>query len=362
MRILHIVTNMDRGGLETMIMNYYRHMDRDKIQFDFLVHRYTQAAYDQEIVSLGGKIFRLPRLNPLDPRYLYQLDRFFGEHREYRIVHCHLDCMSGIPLKAAKKHGIPVRIAHSHNSNQTKDWKYPIKLLCKQRIAPYATMLFACGKKAGDWMFPGKPCTVMPNAIDARKFRYDKETAAAVREKLGVKDALVVGHVGQFRPQKNHLFLLEAFGRLTQIHDNSILLLAGDGPGREAAEEKAEALGLRSKVMFLGNRPDIPELMQAMDVFVFPSKFEGLSVAAIEAQAAGLPCVVSDGVPAETIITDDVQQIPLTASADVWAESILKCSGHIRQDNYDRVAAAGFDIVAGAKWLKEIYSDAIRRN
>ena len=151
-RILYVVTYMGRGGLETMLMNYYRQIDRNEVQFDFLVHRDFEADYDKEILKLGGKIYHLPRLNPWDYRYLKKLDEFFQQHKEYKIVHSHLDCMAGIPLKYAKKNGIPVRIAHAHSKSQDKDFKYPLKLWMKRMIPRYATKLFACGEEAGEWM------------------------------------------------------------------------------------------------------------------------------------------------------------------------------------------------------------------
>lgn len=353
LRVLHVVTNMDRGGLETLIMNYYRRMNRDRIQFDFLVHRDIPADYDAEILSLGGRIYRLPRLNPFSPGYLRQLDRFFSEHREYRIVHCHLDCMAGIPLKAAKKHGVPVRIAHSHNSNQTKDWKYPIKLVCKRRIAAHATALFACSEAAGRWMFGGRDFLVMNNAIDAAAYTYQPQIREEVRRELGLDaEALVVGHVGQFRPQKNHRFLLDVFAKLPP---SARLLLVGDGMLRSELERQAKALGVFDRVIFAGVRADVNRLLQAMDVFVFPSLFEGLSVATVEAQTAGLPCLISDKVSLECKKTDLIDQLSLDEGIEAWARRVLKLSSRPRYNTHDQICTAGFDIHTNAAWLQEYY-------
>ena len=208
-RILHVVTYMGRGGLETMIMNYYRHIDRSKVQFDFLVHRDFRADYDDEIEALGGRIFRLPRLVPWSRSYLKALEQFFRKHPEYKIVHVHQDCLSSVILKVAQNCGVPVRIAHSHNSNQDKNLKYPIKLFYKQFIPTYATHLFACGKDAGDWMFGGVSYQILNNAIDTRQYTYDINTRQQMRSRLEINDTtFVVGHVGRFHPQKNHSFLL----------------------------------------------------------------------------------------------------------------------------------------------------------
>lgn len=352
-RILHVVTNMCRGGLETMIMNYYRHVDRSLVQFDFLVHRDFESDYDAEILALGGRIHHLPRLNPFSPAYLRALDAFFAGHPEYRVVHCHLDCMAGIPLSSAKKHGVPVRIGHAHNSNQSKDLKYPLKLFYKHSIAKNATTLFACSEAAGQWMFSGAPFRVINNAVDAAHFRYDPRTRSAVRLEFGLADdAPVIGHVGRFMHQKNHAFLLESFARLPE---QARLLLVGDGELRAAAEAQARELGIADRVIFAGIRTDVDRMLQAMDVFVMPSHYEGLPVTIVEAQCAGLPCLISDGVPIECKKTDLVSQLPLDAGADAWAKAALAAIREPRLSPLDEIRAAGFDIAESAAWLTEFY-------
>lgn len=352
-RILHIVTYMGRGGLETMLMNYYRAIDRAKVQFDFLTHRDFRADYDDEIEALGGKIYRLPNLNPFSRSYLGALDRFFREHPEYRIVHSHLDCMSAIPLKAAKKHGVPVRIGHAHNSNQPRDAKYLLKLFYKRMIAGQATQLFACSEEAGRWMFGNADFRVLNNAIDAGKYAFDADIRSTVRRELGLPaDALVVGHVGRFDPQKNHRFLVEIFEKMPE---DARLLLVGDGVLRPDVEQQAEALGIRDRILFTGVRTDVDRLLQAMDVFLMPSLFEGLPVSIVEAQAAGLPCLISDKVPIECKKTELVTQIPLDASPAEWAEAVLSAAEAPRGDTLSRIREAGFDIRANAEWLQNYY-------
>lgn len=228
-RILHVVTYMGRGGLETMLMNYYRHIDRSKVQFDFLVHRDFEADYDQEILSLGGRIYHLPRLNPFSIHYHKELNLFFKNHPEYQIVHVHQDCMSSIALKAAHRNHVPVRIAHSHNANQDKNIKYLIKRYFMRSIPQYATHLFACGEEAGNWMFNGKKFIVLNNAIDTKKFAYDIDKRNLIRDKLGITDDLIIGHVGRFHRQKNHDFLIDIFNEVHKIINNSKLLLVGTG-------------------------------------------------------------------------------------------------------------------------------------
>lgn len=212
-RVLQVVTHMNRGGLETMLMNYYRNIDRSKIQFDFLTHRpeNEKKDYDDEIRSLGGKIYHMPMLNPFSPSYMKSLDKFFKEHKEYQIVHSHLDCLSAYPLKAAKKNGVPVRIAHSHNTSQERNLKYLIKDYSKRQIPKYATHLFACGQEAGKWMFGKHKFQIMNNAIDAKKFIYNEEVRMEKRKELGLEGKFVIGHVGRFNLQKNHEFLIHCF-------------------------------------------------------------------------------------------------------------------------------------------------------
>ena len=358
-RVLHVVTHMNRGGLETMLMNYYRHIDRSNMQFDFLVHRQERAAYDDEIESLGGKIYRFPILNPFSQDYRSRLRDFFRQHSEYQIVHVHQDCLSAVILKEAKAGGVPIRIAHSHSTRQDRDIKYPIKLFYKRFIPKYATDLMACGKEAGDWMFSGAKFQILNNAIDAKAYTFSAEKRAAMRMMLHVApDTLMVGHVGRFSPAKNHAFLLDLFKELSdQI--SAKLMLVGDGELRKAMEEKAKTLGLSDRVIFTGVRGDVPDLMQAMDVFVFPSHYEGLPVTLVEAQASGLPCLISDKVPLECKKTDLVQQLPLAAGAVAWAQAAIKAAGVTRRDTYQAIAQAGFDIAENAKWLENFYRSKI---
>ena len=361
-RVLHIVTNMDRGGLETMLMNYYRHMDREKIQFDFLEHRRDRAAYDDEIESLGGRIFRLPRLNPLSSDYFHALNAFFAAHPEYRIVHSHLDCMSAYPLCAAKNAKVPVRIAHAHSTSQDRNWKLVFKLISKKLISLYTTDLFACSADAGEWMFGTKDVHILPNAIDIERYAFNLLIRNQTKKALGLDDAFVIGHVGRFSAVKNHSFLTDVFAQIKRKEPNSKLLLVGAGSEMQAVQQKVKALGLGADVIFTGVRNDVANLMQAMDVFVFPSLYEGLGIVLIEAQAAGLPCVVSDTIPREAYLTDLVTAEKLSSSVEKWAEKILKKRDFPRTDRRDEIAAHGFDITTEAVKLQEFYINAYEQN
>ena len=355
-RILHIVTYMGRGGLETMLMNYYRHIDRDKIQFDFLVHRDFEADYDEEILSLGGRIYHVSRLIPWSRSYREELKTFFRKHPEYKIVHVHQDCLSAVALQCAKECGVPVRIAHSHVASQDKNLKYLIKLYYKRKIPSYATDLLACSHAAGDFMFPGHSYQIMKNAIEVDRFTYNSAVRKKIRDEFGFDDKIVIGHIGRFFPQKNHSFLIQVFAECLKREPKARLLLVGDGELRKDAEAQVNELGIADKVIFTGVRGDVEELLQAMDVFLFPSLYEGLPVTMIEAQASGLPCVISDQVSKECIITDDLVKIQsLKNSAGVWADIVLELAAQKRVDHSEEVKTSGYDVKNAAARAEKFY-------
>lgn len=360
LRILHVVTDMNRGGLETFLMNYYRKIDRDEIQFDFLVHREAKAEYDDEIESMGGIIYRFQRLNPFSVIYKKKLGVFFDNHPEYKIVHVHQDCLSSVILKVAQEHGVKVRIAHSHSSSQNKDIKYPIKLFFKRFISEYATSLIACSDEAGKWMFNGASYITLNNAIDAEKYVYNPQIRGKVRKKLGIdSDELVVGHVGRFSPPKNHNFIIEVF-EVIRKRKRAKLLLVGEGYLQKQVEKKVKDMHLESAVIFTGLRTDVSDLLQAMDVFVFPSLYEGLPLSIIEAQAAGLPCLISEKVPIECKKTSAVQQIELSKGASEWADYAINAAKSIRKNTYNDICIAGYDVKENVKWLEEFYKMQVR--
>lgn len=361
-RILQVVTYMGRGGLETMLMNYYRHMDRSLVQFDFLTHRHDKADYDDEIERLGGKIYHLPRLVPWSPGYRHALNQFFLAHPEYRIVHVHQDCLSSVILKAAKKSGVPVRIAHSHSSSQDKDIKYPIKLFYKRFIPRYATQLFACGEDAGRWMFNGSDFKVLKNAIDVSSYKFQAERRALIRGSLGIPDNnLVIGHVGRFSYPKNHLYLLDVFASVHVKNPNTSLLLVGDGELRPQIEARIAEKNLQNNVILTGVKSDVWNYYQAMDVFLMPSLYEGLPVSVVEAQTAGLPCCVSSAVPHEAAITDLVQFRSLDDTPEEWSNWVLQCAKCSRRDMKQAIQRAGYDIAETSKWLENYYIGVVKK-
>ena len=362
-RVLQVVTHMDRGGLETMQMNYYRHMDHEKVQFDFLAHRQERAAYDDEIEALGGKIYRLPRLVPWSKSYLAALNQFFADHPDYKVVHVHQDCLSSVILKVAAQNNVPVRVAHSHSANQDKNLKYPIKLWYKRGIPKYATNLFACGKGAGDWMFGGVSYQIINNAIEVAAYTYNPTKRQEMRRQLGLENEFTIGHVGRFNQPKNHPFLLAIFAVLMKKEPSAVLLLVGGGEDMPKIQAKARELGIADHVRFLGVRSDVADLMHAMDVFTFPSLYEGLPVTMVEAQAAGLPCIISDKVPSECILTEElVDVMPLSAGTEAWANAILEKRNTPRIDRSAEITARGFNITTEAVKLQEFYLSAYEQN
>ena len=354
-RVLQVVTYMGRGGLETMLMNYYRNIDRSKVQFDFLTHRDERWDYDDEIESLGGKIYHLPKLNPFSKSYLNDLDKFFKEHKEYQIVHCHQDCLSGVVLKVAKKNGVRFTIAHAHSASQDKNLKYIIKTLAKKNIKKYSDKMFACGEEAGKWMFETDNFEVLNNAIDTDLYTYNKEKADKVKKKFDIENKFVVGHVGRFNYPKNHKFIIDVFYEVQKIKEDSVLMLVGDGDLRHEIEQKVQDLGLSDKVIFTGVRSDVNDLMQGMDVFLFPSLYEGLPVTMVEAQASGLKCIISDKVPLECKMTENVVVVKLEESPQKWAKEVFKYEKYERKNTKEEIVKANFDIKANAKYLQEFY-------
>ena len=352
-RILQVVTYMGRGGIESMLMNYYRCIDRTQIQFDFLVHRDFRADFDDEIEALGGKIYRLPPLNPFSAGYRKALREFFQSHT-YRVVHCHLNYLSGVILSEAKKVGVPHAIAHAHNTAAQKNIKYLVKRLYSRNIPKYADTLLACGQQAGYAIFGDHTFSVMPNAINTEKYLYNEQLRDQKRRDLGLGEEMVLIHVGRFDYQKNHAFLIDVFAQVLRVAPSTVLLLAGDGEMRTTIEEKAARLLPAGSVRFLGVRKDIPELLQAADVFVFPSHFEGLPVTMIEAQAAGLPCAMSNRITSECIMTNLVKVLPID-DPKVWAEAILSMKNVPRTDRLTEIQASGYDITAAAEKLTHFY-------
>lgn len=314
------------GGVEAVIMNYYRNIDRTKIQFDFICDSdSTNIPYD-EIKKLGGKVIICPPYQKVLKYEKFLIDLF--KKNNYKIVHSNINALSVFPLRAAKKAGVPIRIAHSHSTTNKKEWK---KNLMKQALRPfskkYATDYFACTEHAGRWLFGNKEYDkgtvyLLNNAIDLDKYKYDEKIRNSKRKELKIKPStFVVGHIGRFVEQKNHRFLIDIFNEIHKKNNDSLLLLAGQGPLMDEMKEKVHNLGLDDNVQFLGQRKDANELYNVMDLFLFPSLYEGLGMVLIEAQANGLPCIASTEVPKIADISNNVQFYDLNDSIDIWLKN-----------------------------------------
>ncbi len=364
LRVLMAVTSLDCGGIENLLMNIYRIIDRSKIQFDFLTHRNTKFYFEDEVEKMGGKIYRMPPVNPIPgSRYRKELDRFFKEHKEYKIVHAHMNALSTYVLRAAKRNNVPVRIAHSHNSELGEGLiKNLIKRYSRHNLNRYCNYKFACSKNAGIFLFRKgfDNCIILKNGIDVEQYRYNGEIRQRTRERLNIKTNTVYGHVGSFTEQKNHDFLIDIFAEIKKRDDKSKLMLIGDGPLAGRIKEKINDLNLDNDVIMLGTRNDVNELLMAMDVFLFPSKYEGLGIALIEAQAAGLKCLASSEVPKEADVTGLVEFLSIEDNTKVWAENAI---GQVsdRIDQSSKIKEAGYDIEYTANWLQKFYMNEVSK-
>lgn len=351
---------MNQGGAETMIMNYYRHTDRKHVQFDFLVHREEIGAYENEIESLGGKIYRLPALT-LRTAWSYRkwIYEFLKSHPEYECIHIHSSGVAYFVAKASHQLGRKVIIQHSHAcARNIIDWTTPIRYICKVATRRHLTHFFSCGKEAAEWLFGKKiaqKAIILPNAVNTQKFAFSQAKHLSLRKQYGWDDKYVIGYVARFNYPKNHFQLLEIFKATLTIQPNAHLVLVGKKDGYyDELVKRIDELGISAHVEFTGARSDIHQLLQAFDIFVFPSLFEGLSVAMIEAQAAGLKIIASDNIPKEVAICPDlVDFLPLSKTYDSWAERIK--SPYIRRDTCLEICAAGFDIQANATMLQDFY-------
>ncbi len=359
-RILHIVGVMDQGGIETLLMNLYRNIDRSVIQFDFLTHSRKKGFFDDEIVSLGGKIYSV--INPFNAKgiFLYNgmLSDFFKKHSKYNIVHSHMNTFSGIILSISKKHGVKTRIAHSHTTIAASRIKIPLSKMSRFFGQNSITHYLACSRDAAKWSFGryADKALIFKNSIDLEKYRFSNDTRKAYRDKLDLKDKFVIGHVGRFNEIKNHRFLIDIHAKLVKKKKDAVLLLVGDGPLLSNMRKKAHELGVADSIIFLGNRDDVEKLLCAMDLFVFPSTNEGLGIVAIEAQTSGLNCLVSDALPSEVKVTELLEYIHLDKGVDYWSSRIQKYQiQEERNKAYLKVKKQGYDIKENAEWLKDFY-------
>lgn len=361
-RVLYINGGiMNRGGIESYMMNYYRLIDKTKIQIDFIVHGFESGFYDDEIRRMGGEIYNIP----------VKSKDYFGNIKsiksiihtgKYKIVHSHMDAMSMVVLKQAKKYGVPIRIAHSHNTNHLTNnkIKFLINEYARLNLNRYVTHRFACSKVAAKWLFGEKYLNddkvfIAKNAIDMKKYEFDPRIRYKIRKEMNIEDKFAIGHIGRFDYQKNHSFLIDVFDQIVRLNKKSILILIGSGHLQKEIEEKAEKLGLKDKIVFLGAINEVNEYLSVFDVLVLPSHFEGLPVTLIEAQANSLWTVVSDNVTKEVEITDKLKFISLKHNPNYWAKEILNYENLERHENNNSESYMEYDIYRQVKLLENFY-------
>lgn len=367
-RVLMLFTILNRGGAETVVMNYLRKIDRSKVIFDFIVHREQKGAYEDEIESLGGKIFRLPAITISSiPLYKKAVAKFFDVHPEYQIIHGHCSELGYYIYKEAHKRGIKFIAAHAHNEPSGFDLKTPARNILKYLMRPYLTHYFTCSWGAAEWLFGKKvkeKVIFFPNAVDTESLKFDQVKRSRIRTCNDWQQRLVIGNVSSFSQAKNHFFLLDIFVEIIRREPSALLVLVGSGGSLEyEVKEKVLRLGLEDNVRFMGSRSDVADLLQGMDIFIFPSYFEGLPMAQLEAQASGLKVLNSTGIPKDGIIIPElVDSLSLKQSALEWAEKALQMAEDKgRKECSQEIIDKGFDITKNAQWLQNLYITESKR-
>ena len=367
-RVLQVFGSLNRGGLESFVMNLYRAIDKNKIQFDFLLSS-PGGNYEEEVKAFGARIYYLPQRNRGIRNYHFALDKFFAEHAaEYNAIHVHASSLSAItPLYYARKYGVKTRIIHSHSSTIRQELKanflhHAAHRINKLRIGKLANIYLGCSDKALDWMYKGsgvrKKACMINNAIPLTEYKFNEEVRKKIREDMGLHGKFVVGHVGSFTHVKNHRFLISIFRDMLKEIPSAHLLIIGEGPLREQIISQIDNLGLKDNVTLAGLRSDVNTLLQGMDMIIMPSLFEGLPVSLVEAQASGLPVIASETISKDTAITPNIRFIPLSAGSEAWLKAIMEFHDHFRrEDTSEFISKNGFDIKNVATYLSQIYSE-----
>ena len=335
--VLHVVGRLDIGGAESRIMDLYRNIDREKVQFHFVQHTMDRCAFEEEVERLGGKVYHVPRFNVKNYfSYKKAWEDLFKAHPEIKVVQGHMTSTGAIYLPIAKKAGVEITIAHARSAGVDPGLKGYLTRFLRRDLYKKCDYRFTCSAMAGESVFGdqkqiSRKATFIPNAIDVDKFKYDEETRNQIRYELGIKDKFVIGHVGRFSHMKNHKYMLQILEQCIKIEKEkrlpeTVLMFLGDGELKEEIMEQAVAMGISSRVLFMGNKRDVNRYYQAMDYFLLPSLYEGLPGTAVEAQAGGLPGIMSDSVTAEAVVTDLIQMRSIKEEPLIWANEIMKTS------------------------------------
>lgn len=360
-RVLHYIGLLEFGGSQSFVMEIYRKIDREMLQFDFVTFPNQKVDFYDEIISLGGRVYESPRYNGKNHfEFVKWWKSFFEQHQEYRVFHCHVRSVAAICISIAHKYGC-YAIAHSHSTSNGSGIISVIKDIMQFPVRFQADYMFACSYDAGKWMFGNRTIArnnfeVIFNAIDSERFGYNLQKRIQIRKKLKISDKFVIGHVGRFTEPKNHMFLLEVFSEVLKERDNACLLLIGDGEKRSEIERKINELRINDSVILAGSKSNTCDYYQAMDVFAFPSLWEGLGMAAIEAQASGLHCVVSERIPKEVDIGASlICAIELDKGIKIWKDNIVSYVDAERSSHIDEVKTSGYDVVHNAKKMQDFY-------
>ena len=369
--VLHVVGRLDIGGAESRIMDLYRNIDREKVQFHFVQHTTDRCAFEEEVERLGGKVYHVPRFNVKNYfAYKKAWKDLFKAHPEIKVVQGHMTSTAAIYLTVAKKAGVEITIAHARSAGTDPGLKGRLTRFLRRNLYKKCDYRFTCSDMAGESVFGdqkqiSRRATFIPNAIDVDKFKYDEETRKQIRYELGIQDKFVIGHVGRFSHMKNHKYMLQILEQCLKIEKEkslpeTVLMFLGDGELKEEIMEQAVAMGISFRVLFMGNKKDVYRYYQAMDYFLLPSLYEGLPGTVVEAQASGLHGIMSDSVTAEAIVTDLIQMRSIREDASVWAEEIMKYSQKDLDSSKrifyaEEVKQASFDVKAQAKKMQEFY-------
>lgn len=349
-RVLCVFSLLNRGGAEGMCMNIMRHLDKEKVQFDFVKHGNCVGVYEEEIKSMGGQIYMAPAYKLYNHfQYCLWWKKFLREHPEYQIIHGHYYTLSSIYLKIAKKMGRKT-IAHSHSTRSSSR----IKRFLIKRVEGIADYQFACSDEAGKWMFPNSHFKVIYNAIDTDAFKFNPQLRVKMRRDLGIENNLVIGGVGRLVEVKNPLGMVDIVEAASKKIRNLRMLWVGSGSLRKEIETKIEKKGLNNVITLLGNRGDVPDLMQAMDVILMPSFFEGLPVSLVEAQASGLPILCSNTITKDVDVTGLCSFLPLD-DINAWVDAIQTIDVSKRTDVSNLIIESGYDVRTTTKWLEQFY-------
>lgn len=360
-RILHYIGLLEFGGSQSFVMELYRKIDKSKIQFDFVTFPNQKDGFYKEIIDMGGMVYECPQYNGKNHfKFIKWWKDFFAFHKEYKVSHIHVRSVASLIIPIIHKFG-GYAIVHSHSISNGRNFSAIIKKIMQLPIRYKADYMLACSEEAGKWLY-GKNIVkkdnykVIKNSIDAKRFSYDENKRDIVRQELKIEDKFVLGHVGRMTEPKNHKFLLRVFAKVLKERENAVLLLVGDGELKEEIEKEARDMQIHQNIIFAGNRSNTEDYYQAMDVFIFPSLWEGLGIVLIEAQVSGLPCIISERIPQEVDYgTGLIRILNLDDDIKNWSDAIINCGISKRSSRLEATIEAGYDISSNVAEMEQIY-------